>query len=408
MNFDLNLSEYDYELPEDKIALRQLPHRDQSRLLVCNISNGKIEHKRFKNIIEYLNKGDLIVVNNSKVIPARLNMHKKTGGRCEILLLEPFSDNSQAINIDIENAKIWNCLIGGKNIKKGARLSSVKKYPDYQFEATILSKNANEAIVKFDYQPENISFIQLLDLFGTTPLPPYIKRETDDSDKYNYQTVYAKSFGSVAAPTAGLHFSEQILNELRANGIDIVELTLHVGAGTFVPIKNDDPLKHNMHKENFSLSLETLKKILNQIQNQSGKVIAVGTTAVRTLESLYWFGTEIINSKTIPERIDLEQWCWCNSNQLKVSPEDALQAVQNWALNQNFQYITGKTALYIIPDYNFKVIDAMITNFHLPKSTLILLVAAFTGKDLWRKIYNEALKNDYRFLSYGDSSFLHK
>lgn len=408
MNFSLNLSEYDYELPEDKIALRQLPNRDQSRLLVCNISNGKIEHKRFKNIIEYLNKGDLIVVNNSKVIPARLNMQKKTGGRCEILLLEPFSDNSQVFNIDIENAKIWNCLIGGKNVKKGDRLSSVKKYPDYQFEATILSKNANEAIVKFDYQPENISFIQILDLFGTTPLPPYIKRETDDSDKYSYQTVYAKSFGSVAAPTAGLHFSEQILNELKAKGIDIVELTLHVGAGTFVPIKNDDPLKHNMHKENFSLSLETLKKILNQIQNQSGRLIAVGTTAVRTLESLYWFGTEIINSKTIPERIDLEQWCWCNSNQLKISTEDALQAVQNWALNQNFKYITGKTALYIIPGYDFKVIDAMITNFHLPKSTLILLVAAFTGKDLWRKIYNEALKNDYRFLSYGDSSFLHK
>ncbi len=408
MDFNLTLSEYDYKLPEEKIALRQLPSRDQSKLLICNVISSNIEHKKFKDIIHYLKKDDLIVVNNSKVIPARLFMQKRTGGKCEILLLEPYSNKILNCENEIENTKVWNCLIGGKNIKKGDKLSPLENHANLHLEARILAKNANEAIVEFEYQPENIPFIKVLDLFGITPLPPYIKREAEEIDKYNYQTVYAKLAGSVAAPTAGLHFTKKILNKLKENGINILELTLHVGAGTFIPIKNDDPIKHNMHNETFSVSLKTIEKILNHLKNKIGRVIAVGTTAVRTLESLYWLGTELLISKTNPQKIEIEQWCWNKLTNTEIPVFEAFQAVYDWTIKQNYNSIAGKTALYIIPGYDFKVIDAMITNFHLPKSTLILLVAAFTGKNLWRKIYDEALNNDYRFLSYGDSSFLYK
>ncbi len=408
MNIEFNLSDFDYLLPEDKIALRQLPDRAQSKLLVCDINNQKITHSYFRNIASFLKKSDLLIINNSKVIPARLMMQKPSGKKCEILLLEQDDNFQNNYSSSRSSTAQWKCLIGGKKIRVGDKFIPIQKNNEFFFEAEIITKNLNEAIVEFNYKPEDLSFGQILEFFGSMPLPPYIKRETEDSDKTSYQTVYAKTDGSVAAPTAGLHFTEEILNELNQKGIQITEITLHVGAGTFLPIKNDDPKSHKMHSERFSISLNTIKLIRNQIQNNSGRIIPVGTTAVRTLESIYWLGAKIVSSKKQIKHIEIEQWCWFELDKLNIPVIESLDSIINWAQSHKLEEIVGKTSLFIVPGYNFKIIDSMITNFHLPKTTLILLVSAFTGKNLWKAIYNEALDNNYRFLSYGDTSLLMK
>lgn len=389
MNLDIN--DFTYDLPQERIAQYPLPERDQSRLLVYK--KGKITHEKFTNIGDFLPSDSTMFFNETKVIPARLFFQKESGAIIEIFLLNPVRPSSLLLEtMQSTRSCSWKCTIG--NLRRWSDVSLFKQIDQITLSATL--EDRQEGTVSFRWNSE-ATFAEILQRIGNTPLPPYIKRSADDLDKERYQTVYSNQEGAVAAPTAGLHFTEPVFKSLKSKNIVTDFLTLHVSAGTFQPIKVKNPLEHTMHQEQVVISRQNIENILKH-----KNVIAVGTTSLRTLESLYWYGVRLIESRSSDFDIKQEE-PYVHEN-LPTATE-AITAVGNHMDSVNKRYITGHTSIYILPGYSFRICRGLITNFHQPASTLILLVAAFVGND-WRKIYEEALNNGYRFLSYGDSSLL--
>ena len=394
---DVKLSDYHYQLPSTHIAQEPLPQRDMAKLLFYD--KGTIKDFVFHQVPELLPKESFLVFNNTKVIPARLLLQKPTGAVIEVFLLEPKAPSQiVAVTMEARNSCIWTCLIGNKKrFKEALILDLVIEAEETQLKVELIG----EQEVVFDWDNKNLSFAEILNHLGKIPLPPYIKRNTQKEDEERYQTVFAEKEGAVAAPTASLHFTEKVLEQIAYKGIKTDFLTLHVGAGTFQPVKEEDFTKHTMHSEQIIVSLKNIENLLN---NLSKNIIAVGTTAMRTLESLYWFGAKILQQKPTEIRIWVEKLL---PYELKNPPsaKEALEAIKNFMVENNIEEIRGETEIFIFPPYQFKICKGLITNFHLPETTLILLVAAFVGKD-WRNIYEHALESNYRFLSYGDSSLL--
>ncbi|KYG80890.1 S-adenosylmethionine tRNA ribosyltransferase [Roseivirga seohaensis] len=394
---EINLSNYTYSLPDERIAKYPLAKRDQSKLL--HYHNGLIEHKSFKDIEALIPDQSTLFFNNTKVIPARLIFHKSTGAQIEIFLLKPISP-SPILSVVMEEREtvIWECMIG--NVKKWKddiplvrQLTIGEK--NITLSASIHDRESRQ--IQFSWSDDSISFSEIVEASGKVPLPPYLNRQPEEDDKPRYQTVYSAHDGAVAAPTAGLHFTPEILKSLADRGIKESFLTLHVSAGTFQPIKTENILEHPMHSEQMVVDRQSIQSVVEA----EGKIIAIGTTSMRTLESLYWFGVRLMNGN---ENFAIEKLEPYQSPQ-KASRLEAFSAILKWMDKNELSQVIGTTEIFIFPGYQFRVCDGLITNFHQPGSTLILLVAAFIGED-WRKVYQEADTNGYRFLSYGDSSFL--
>ncbi len=391
---------YTYELPDERIAKYPLPERDASKLLVFR--NHNIEESIFRNVGSYLPEGAMLVFNNTKVIRARLAMHKSTGANIEVFCLEPTlpSDVQQAFAV--KDVTEWKCIVGNsKKWKEGLITHTLNIGNDEVIlSAERLSSADNTSIVRFTWNNNAYSFAEIIEHAGVTPIPPYLNRETEDIDNTRYQTVYSEHKGSVAAPTAGLHFTNSVLDEIKSNGHELVNLTLHVGAGTFKPIQTADVKDHVMHSEHIVVTKESILSILNNAK-AGKKLIAVGTTSVRTLESLYWLGVKRLQNQSIDS---LAQWDAYNLPQ-NVSLVDSFSALMDYLSENELDEVHSATQIMIVPGYTLRVIDGLITNFHQPHSTLLLLIAAVVGDD-WHKIYDYALSHDFRFLSYGDSSLL--
>ena len=404
---DIVITDFTYPLPNEKIAAFPLAERDASKLLVY--ADGHIQQDVFKNIADYIPANSLLVFNNTKVIQARILFHKDTGGVIEIFCLEPFEETKEYNLIMDKTASIcWKCMIGGAGKWKSGGLKKEINSPTYGtivLSATLVEKLSDAYVVEFNWQPANLTFAEVLDLFGDMPLPPYIKRKADLADKERYQTIYAQHQGSVAAPTAGLHFTSNIFNSFASKNIAQSYVTLHVGAGTFKPVKAASMLGHEMHSEWMDVSLETINQLKSNIQNTT---IAVGTTSLRTIESLYWMGVKakLFPQITIADLI-IKQWEVYESPLLQTnfSCTEAMQSLLDWMDKNNLQQLFLPTQILIAPGYVYRVAKAIITNFHQPQSTLLLLVAAAVGNN-WKKIYDFALENEFRFLSYGDGSLL--
>jgi S-adenosylmethionine:tRNA ribosyltransferase-isomerase len=393
---NLSMSDFQYDLPEEKIARYPLPNRDASKLLVWQ--QGKTRETQYANLPEYLPVLSLLVFNNSKVIAARLLFSKPTGGQVEIFCLEP--DESHA---DIHSALVskekgqWKCLIGGASKwKKGMILE--KKTTQLTLHAAFIEKKADYFIIEFFWSPPQLTFSEVLHMLGSIPLPPYLKRPAEMADAERYQTIYAAEEGSVAAPTAGLHFTPQLFDSLKQHHIDQLYVTLHVSVGTFMPVKSERLRDHIIHEEFIEVSADTLQKLIDKL---SDPILAVGTTSLRTVESLYWLGLKVAANKQVTaSELTVNQWDPYRMDAF-INAKEALHFLQDWISHQPDKKLITRTQLFITPGYRFKIIRGLITNFHQPQSTLLLLVAALIGDD-WKKVYRFALENDYRFLSYGD------
>jgi S-adenosylmethionine:tRNA ribosyltransferase-isomerase len=397
----LAIADFDYDLPQEKIANFPLAKRDESKLLVYR--NGKIIDDVFKNITQHLPEDSVLVVNNSKVIHARILFTKSTGSTIEIFCLEPHGDfTDYATVLQANTDTTWKCFIGAAAKWKEDFLS---KSILVDGQKTILQAKKiggldDAYIVEFSWDNPAISFAALIEAAGNIPLPPYIKRVPIENDKASYQTIYAKKQGSVAAPTAGLHFTAEVLQQAAQKNIAQTVVTLHVGAGTFKPVKAHEMQAHIMHAEYIDVSIAAIENIKNNL----GKIIAVGTTSTRTLETLYWLGVKIMQNKNIAE-LSLTQW-EVYSDDLKnttITAAQALTALSNWLQEHNLSTVFMPTQILIAPSYQFRVVNLLITNFHQPKSTLLLLIAAAVGSN-WKNIYTYALQHQYRFLSFGDSN----
>jgi len=386
-------NEFDYPLPDKSIALYPLKDRDLSKLLVYQ--NRKITHSGFRNISDYLAKGSLMVFNNTKVIPARIHFQRETGSWIEILIVEHTPGKS-----DDGAVLECKCIIGNKKKWKSdeiLRIYRLENETELELKAAWL--NRNHDTVAITWKPQKLSFMEVLALFGEMPIPPYLNRESDETDKTNYQTVYAKEEGAIAAPTAGLHFTNNVLESLKEKGVEATWLTLHVGIGTFRPMKSEKVAEHEMHPEEVIIP----KQVIFDLLQNKGPVIAVGTTSVRSLESLYWLGTELLANKHFPNLLESKnpyQW-----SERTFTPLEVWSVILEWMDINNRADLRFFTRLYIMPGYLFKVVNGLVTNFHQPKSTLLVLISAFIGSD-WKRVYSEAIKENYRFLSYGDSSLL--
>ena len=400
----IRISEFNYPLPDERIAKFPLPVRDQSKLLLYR--HGEVTEDIFTSLPDYLPANSLMVFNNTKVIQARLHFHKETGALIEVFCLEPVQPNDYALNFQQTEHAAWLCMIGNlKKWKEGAlkREITVKGKP-LTLTAERGACHGTSHWVDFRWNNPEITFADILEVFGELPIPPYLNRETQESDKETYQTVYSKIKGSVAAPTAGLHFTPRVLDALREKGVALEELTLHVGAGTFKPVKSEEIEGHEMHTEYISVNRSTLEKLVAH----EGKAIAVGTTSVRTLESLYHIGVTLLhNPNATEEDLHVKQWQpYETALETAATPAvDALQAIIAYLDRHHMETLHSSTQIIIAPGYEYRIVKAMVTNFHQPQSTLLLLVSAFLHGD-WRKIYDYALAHDFRFLSYGDSSLL--
>ncbi len=399
----IRISEYNYPLPDERIAKFPLPERDHSKLLVYR--GGDITQDTFTSLPGYLPEGSLMVFNNTKVIQARLHFRKETGALIEVFCLEPIQPNDYVLNFQQTEHAAWLCMIGNlKKWKEGhlQKQLTVKGHT-LTLTATRGASHGTSHWVDFRWNNPEVTFADILEVFGELPIPPYLNRESEESDKETYQTVYSKIKGSVAAPTAGLHFTPHVLDRLQQKGIAIEELTLHVGAGTFKPVKSEEIEGHEMHTEYISVSRRTIKQIIAH----GASVIAVGTTSVRTLESLYYIGeTLALNPDATEEELHVRQWQPYDSYaQSALSAAEALQHVVSYLDRHGMETFHGSTQIIIAPGYTYKVVKAIVTNFHQPQSTLLLLVSAFVKGD-WKQIYAYALEHDFRFLSYGDSSLL--
>lgn len=400
----IRISEFNYPLPDERIAKFPLPVRDQSKLLLYR--HGEVTEDIFTSLPDYLPANSLMIFNNTKVIQARLHFHKETGALIEVFCLEPIQPNDYALNFQQTEHAAWLCMIGNlKKWKEGAlkREITVKGKP-LTLTAERGACHGTSHWVDFRWNNPEITFADILEVFGELPIPPYLNRETQESDKETYQTVYSKIKGSVAAPTAGLHFTPRVLDALREKGVALEELTLHVGAGTFKPVKSEEIEGHEMHTEYISVNRSTLEKLVAH----EGKAIAVGTTSVRTLESLYHIGVTLLhNPNATEEDLHVKQWQpYETALETAATPAvDALQAIIAYLDRHHMETLHSSTQIIIAPGYEYRIVKAMVTNFHQPQSTLLLLVSAFLHGD-WRKIYYYALAHDFRFLSYGDSSLL--
>lgn len=397
----IKISDYNYPLPDERIAKFPLPVRDQSKLLVYR--HGEVSETRFTSLPDYLEAGELMIFNNTKVIQARLHFRKETGALIEIFCLEPIQPNDYVLNFQQTSHAAWLCMIG--NLKKWKE-GSLHKEMNVKGHTITLTATRGECRgtshwVDFTWDNPEITFADILDVFGELPIPPYLNRETQESDKETYQTVYSKIKGSVAAPTAGLHFTERVLQALRDKGVDLEEVTLHVGAGTFKPVKSEEIEGHEMHTEYISVNRQTIEKLIAH----GGKAIAVGTTSVRTLESLYYIGVTIASHPDAgQEELHVRQWQPYETHPTMTTVE-SLQQILDYMKRHELEALHTSTQIIIAPGYTYHIVQKMVTNFHQPQSTLLLLVSAFVKGD-WRTIYDYALGHDFRFLSYGDSSLL--
>ncbi len=396
----IQISDFTYDLPDEKIAKYPLGNREESKLLVYK--NNEIKEKGFQNLPEEIPEGTTMVFNNTKVIQARLIFHKETGARIEIFCLEPLNPADYSLAFQAKGVCTWKCIIGNlRKWKTGVLKMSFMFEGKEEFLCAEHIENLDGAHeIQFTWENEELCFSEVLELTGKIPIPPYLNRDTENSDLVRYQTVYSKHEGSVAAPTAGLHFTDSVFNRLDENGVNRAELTLHVGAGTFKPVKVEQIGDHEMHTEHIQVNVESLQQIINAENN----IIAVGTTSVRTLESLYWMGVKLLSGKENPYL--LEQWDAYTLDG-SYSKAEAYQAIVDFMQKENISLFNTATQIIIAPGYDFKVISGLVTNFHQPKSTLLLLISALVG-DKWHEIYDYALNNNFRFLSYGDSSLLMK
>lgn len=397
----IKIDDYDYNLPEDRIAKYPLKERDLSKILIYN--HGKIVDDTFRNLTDYIPSGSLMVFNNTKVIQARMHFRKETGALIEIFLLEPYKPNDYERIFQSRKECEWICMIG--NLKKWKTGILTKTVNVGNIELTLtaerIAETGNSHVVKFTWDNDSLSLSEIIEIVGELPIPPYLNRQTEESDKQTYQTVYSKIQGSVAAPTAGLHFTKNVLSELEKKNISKSELTLHVGAGTFKPVKSEEIDDHEMHTEYISVP----RKVIEDLIEHDGVAVAVGTTSVRTLESLYYIGVKLNGNKDLNEsQLHVSQWEPYEAVS-SITPLEALNNVLDYMLLHNLSVLNSSTQIIIAPGYEYKYVKMLITNFHQPKSTLLLLVSAFVRGD-WKTIYAHALNNDYRFLSYGDSSLL--
>ena len=415
MNPELKISDYDYELPDERIAKFPLAQRDQSKLLLCR--QGTISEDRFFHLPKYLPEGALMVCNNTRVIQARLHFRKhstdgsQSGALIEVFLLEPYLPADYEQMFQTSGHCSWLCLVGNQKKWKEGALSRCIEIGGRQvvLRATRRAQHGTSQLIDFEWhcQETPVAFADVIDAAGELPIPPYLNRATQESDKISYQTVYSRIKGSVAAPTAGLHFTPDVLASIASRGIDCEEVTLHVGAGTFRPVKSEYISGHEMHSEHISVSRQTIEKLLAH----NCQAIAVGTTSVRTLESLYYVGCKIVRQPDISEdRLHVSQWEpyeETSSSSLTggVSTEEALNALLQWLNRNELDTLHTSTQIIIVPGYQYRIVTHLVTNFHQPQSTLLLLVSAFIGT-CWRDVYDYALSHDFRFLSYGDSSLL--
>ena len=400
------IEQYDYPLPDDRIAKYPLSERDHSKLLVYK--DGKASEDVFYHIGRHIAPHSLLVYNNTRVIQARIVFHKQSGARIEVFCLEPLEPRDYQLALGGTDGCTWKCMVG--NLKKWKQGVLTLPLPlngnQYTLTAERLSTQGNTHRILFTWDAPDTSFAEILNLLGELPIPPYLNRATEESDKRTYQTVYSRIQGSVAAPTAGLHFTNELLDRLRAEGIQMAELTLHVGAGTFQPVKVADANEHVMHTEIVAVPLPTLRILRSNI----GHIVAVGTTSMRTLESLYWLGLRVIKAQGQADTVEMrvEQFePYDADNGDTPTTEEALDALIGWLEQTGQQTLHAETQIMIRPGYMFRMVDQLITNFHQPRSTLLLLVSAFVGGD-WQTIYQYALGHGFRFLSYGDSSILTK
>ncbi|MDR2472740.1 MAG: S-adenosylmethionine:tRNA ribosyltransferase-isomerase [Tannerella sp.] len=432
---DINIQQFDYQLPDDSIAKFPLERRDMSKLLVYR--GGEISEHVFKDLSQLLPTGSLLVFNNTRVIRARLPFTKDTGAKIEVFCLEPDEPNDYAVNFATRGECRWKCLIGNQKRWKSGELK--KNIIIKGNEVTLTATQHSTVTITFRWSNADYTFADILEAGGVIPIPPYLNRATQESDLQTYQTIYSKIKGSVAAPTAGLHFTDEVLQDLKDKGIKTEELTLHVGAGTFKPVQTDRIGDHAMHAEFFTVS----RRLLEALKQHAGNITAVGTTSVRTLESLYFLGTQLETPDCCVPTDDLQgirhceersnpalrfsldcfvprndvrpatsaiptvsQWSPYDTSTPEISTEKALQNLIDYCDRNNLDAITASTQIIIVPGFRFRIINRMLTNFHQPKSTLMLLVAAFTGTEDIHKIYDYALTHDFRFLSYGDTSLL--
>ncbi len=398
----IHISDYNYPLPDERIAKFPIAERDHSKLLVYK--HGEVSQDMFYNLPEYLPKGALMIFNNTKVIQARMHFRKETGAQIEVFLLEPAEPADYELMFHTTRRCSWYCLVG--NLKKWKE-GSLAKVLDIKGHQVTLTATRHETLktshrIEFEWDDDSISFADIIESVGELPIPPYLNRETEESDNHTYQTVYSKKKGSVAAPTAGLHFTESVLASLDEHGIDREELTLHVGAGTFKTVNGEEIADHEMHTEYITVHRDTLKKLIAH----NAEAIAVGTTSVRTLESLYYIGRKLAQNPNLSEaELHVDQWEPYEEGVQEIAPVDALRAVLDYLEHNDLSALNTGTQIIIAPGYEYKIVKMLITNFHQPQSTLLLLVSALVGGD-WHKIYDYALAHDFRFLSYGDSSLL--
>ncbi len=432
----LHISDFNYNLPDDRIAKFPVAERDHSKLLIYN--KGNISEDTFFNIGNYLPEGALMVFNNTRVIRARMHFRKETGALIEIFLLEPYAPADYEQMFQTHGKCQWLCLIGNKKKWKEGELvqtltpatvpeesySGLASGSAITLSARYIAPHATAHIVEFAWQSSplpvegvgEVSFAEIVDLAGELPIPPYLNRDTESSDLTTYQTVYSKIKGSVAAPTAGLHFTPNVLSDIDSRGIERDEVTLHVGAGTFKPVKSEDVADHEMHAEHFAVKLSTIQNLIRH----DAKAVAVGTTSVRTLESLYYIGAQLLHRQSqsqsplpveeagevLGEVFKVSQWEPYQEGANDVTSLDALKAIEKYLLDNKFDTLHASTQIIITPaGYDYKIVQMLVTNFHQPKSTLLLLVSALIG-DSWHEVYDYALAHDFRFLSYGDSSLL--
>ena len=400
---NISIEDYNYPLPDERIAKYPLSERDASKLLVS--SSEKTVESHFKNIGDFLPKDSLLIFNETKVVRARLQFTKESGAEIEIFCLEPLSDYQLAFSSS--SPSTWKCLVGNSRRWKNDKLSldvivNRQQTTDNR-QATLyaerLEKNDNYSVVRFSWEPAELSFAEILESAGEIPLPPYLHRDAEDSDRERYQTVFAKHEGSVAAPTAGLHFTNELINKLKNEGVAFEEVTLHVGAGTFRPVSSEKIGEHEMHSETIAVRKSCIE---NLIQNCDKTIIPVGTTSMRTIESLYWMGVILIEEGFEERNIHLNQWFPYKERESLPSAKDSLSAILKYMEMYQMKVFHASTALMIAPSCKINIAKALITNFHQPKSTLLLLVSALIG-ERWKTVYQYALDNDFRFLSYGDS-----
>ena len=403
---NIDIKEYNYPLPDDKIAKHPLSQRDACKLLVRN-PDGAVSDHRFSELPELLPADSLLIYNNTRVINARLRFRKPSGALIEIFCLEPASPEDYALNFASTEGCSWHCLVGNSKRWKDGSLDGAVTLSDgrtLKLSATRTERSDAGSTIAFSWNDSSVTFSEIISAAGEIPIPPYLNRNTEDSDTDDYQTVYSRVEGSVAAPTAGLHFTDKVLSDIDRRGIGRREVTLHVGAGTFQPVKADQIGEHAMHSEFIVVSLKLIDELAGIAGRKDKKIIAVGTTSVRTLESLYHIGCMVASGEWHGE---LPQWYPYDNSHPHLTTAEALKSLADYLRANGQQELVASTRIIIAPGYDYRIVDGMVTNFHQPQSTLLLLVSAFIGPQ-WHELYNHALNSDYRFLSYGDACLFFK